>query len=163
MTRTQKKKLSVTDKSCDIVKLVTALDDRFQVPVPSNEDLVKVQERMLEMPQTLVSVDHFIHAGMYSRTIMIQAGVVLIGAAMNNDSVCISSGDITVTTDDGVHRFTGYHVIPALAGKKRVGLAHQDTYWTSVFRSNASTVEEAEMEMTNEYEKLQTRVRLCQE
>ena len=151
MTPTKKKnQVSVTNSSHANMSIRTGV-------APSQDEIRYFQSELLKLPQVEIETTNLIHAGMYARTIMIPAGVVLVGAIMNKDSVCISSGDITVTTDDGSVRLTGYHVIPALGGKKRVGLAHQDTYWTSVFKSNASTVDEAEIEMTIEHEKLQTR------
>ena len=158
MTRTQKKKLSVTDKSCDIVKLVTALDDRFQVSVPSNEDLVKIQERMLEMPQILVSIDHFINAGMYSRTSFIPAGVYGIGVEWAEDHIAIVVGDITATTDEGVVRIRGHNILKVKAGSKRAVLAHTDTYFTAIFTTKATDVFDAETELSRECDFLQTRM-----
>jgi hypothetical protein len=42
----------------------------------------------------------------------------------------ICSGDISVWTEQGMKRITGYAVLPSLPGAKRVGLAHADTMWT---------------------------------
>ena len=155
MTRTKKNQVSVTKSNhvnikANSIELLSGI-------APSQERIIDFESEALKFPQIEIETTSLIHSGMYARTIMIPAGVAVIGAAMSNDSVCISSGDITVTTDDRSVRLTGYHVIRALSGKKRVGLAHQDTYWTSVFKSNASTVDEAEIEMTVEHEKLQTR------
>ena len=159
MTLTKKKnQVSVTKLNHVNIKANSV--ELFGGNAPSQESILTFESEALKFPQIEIETTNLIHSGMYARTIMIPAGVAVVGAAMNNDSVCISSGDITVTTDDGSVRLTGYHVISALSGKKRVGLAHQDTYWTSVFKSNANTVDEAEIEMTVEHEKLQTRMNL---
>ncbi|MES9740365.1 hypothetical protein ABWK46_24015, partial [Peribacillus frigoritolerans] len=59
-------------------------------------------------------------------------------------------------TDDGVQRLTGWHVLPASSGTKRVGVVHADTYWTTVMVSPASTVPEAEAFMTDDHQRLLT-------
>ena len=159
MTLTKKKnQVSVTDKSYEIVKFVTSLDARFLTPTPSNEDMVKIQEKMLEMPQTLVSIDHFIHGGMYSRTSFIPAGVYGIGVEWAEDHIAIVVGDITATTDEGVVRIRGHNILKVKAGSKRAVLAHADTYFTAIFTTKATDVFDAETELSRECDFLQTRM-----
>ena len=38
-------------------------------------------------------------------------------------------GDITVTSDDGKKRLTGFNIFPGKRGKKRAGYAHSETKW----------------------------------
>ena len=72
------------------------------------------------------------------------------------------SGDITVSTDTGVVRLTGYHVISADAGYSRGGFAHADTYWTTLLPTDLHDVGLIEDAMTDESNALQTRKsRLC--
>lgn len=123
----------------------------------SLEQVVAFQNALSELPQRECPTDHLIHGSIYARTIFIPAGTVLVGALTNLDNICIVNGDITVTTDDSVVRLTGYHVIPASKGYKRVGLAHSDTYWTTLIHTQTTSVVEAENEMTNEAHLLQTR------
>jgi hypothetical protein len=94
---------------------------------------------------------------MYARTILIPAGTALVGTLTNLDNICIVLGDITVTTDEGSMRLTGYHILPASKGYKRVGLAHSDTYWTTLIHTSHTSVADAEDEMTSESHLLQTR------
>jgi len=112
---------------------------------------------LLGLPQVSIETTHVVHGGMCARTIFIPAGTVLTGALTNCDNVCVVCGDITVTTDDGPQRLTGYHVLPAQAGAKRIGLTHSDTWWTTVWPTALADIEAIEDEFTSESQRLATR------
>ena len=61
-------------------------------------------------------------------------------------------GDITVSTDEGMKRLIGQHVMATKAGNKRVGLAHADTIWTTVCHTNLTDIEAIEEELVEESE-----------
>jgi hypothetical protein len=119
-----------------------------------------LQAELLKQPQVKIDTSHLIHGQMYARTILVPANTVVVGALTNLDNICIVNGDITVTTDLGVMRLTGYHILPAEKGYKRIGLAHADTVWTTIIHTNGKTVDEIELEMTSEAHLLQTRQNL---
>lgn len=126
----------------------------------ASPDAVRELERhMMELPQVEVDTHHLVHGRMYARTILIPAGVMLTGALTNCDNICVVHGDITVTTDDGTRRLTGYHVLPAKAGFKRAGVAHADTYWTMLCHTDLVDVHEIEDEISSEANLLQSRRR----
>jgi len=130
------------------------------VITPRDEMLDKVrrfEQACMSIPQVDMQTANLIHGGMYARTIFIPAGTAVTGTLTKLDNVCIVSGDITVTTDEGMQRLIGYHVIPASKGYKRVGYTHSDTYWTTIIKTDAQVVEQAEDEMTDESANLQTR------
>jgi hypothetical protein len=56
-----------------------------------------------------------------------------------------------------VRRVTGYQVVPAAAGRKQAFRAVADTHITMVFPTNARTVDEAEREFSDEFERLASR------
>lgn len=116
-----------------------------------------LQNNLMAMPQVDVAIEHLVHGGMYARTALIPANTVLTGAQTNADNICVVCGDITVTTDDGVKRLTGFHVLPASAGAKRAGLAHADTWWTMLARTDLQDVSDIEEALTGEADLLQTR------
>ena len=125
--------------------------------MPTPEQVRQLQSQMLQLPQVALQTSHLVQGGICARTIFIPAGTALTGAQLNKDNICIMSGDITVTTDDGPLRLTGFHVIPAMSGFKRVGLAHADTYWTTLFPTELTDIAAIETEMTDEADNLQTR------
>jgi hypothetical protein len=117
----------------------------------------RFEAALMAMPQVDMQTASLIHGAMYARTIFIPAGTAVTGTLTKLDNVCIVSGDITVTTDNGMQRLIGFHVLPASKGYKRVGYAHGDTYWTTIIHTESKTIEEAEDAMTDESSMLQTR------
>ena len=117
----------------------------------------RLEEAILQTPQVDLETQHCLSGGMYARTITIKAGTVLTGATHKTDHVNIVSGDISVTTDEGVKRFTGYHVLPTKAGSKRAGYAHADTMWTTICKTDLVCIEDIEDELVEESANLQTR------
>lgn len=125
--------------------------------VPTPDAVRRIEECLLQAPQVDLQTTNVVHGRMCARTILVPAGTVLTGALTNIDNVCIVQGDISVTTDAGVQRLTGYNVLTARAGAKRVGYAHADTYWTTIHHTDLTDVEAIEEEMTNEASRLHTR------
>lgn len=125
--------------------------------MPDPESVRALERSLIELPQVDLSTSHVLHSGLCARTIFIPAGTVLTGALTNIDNLCVVCGDITVTTDEGPRRLTGFHVLPAKAGFKRAGLAHADTWWTTIWQTELSELEAIEDEMTSESHLLQTR------
>lgn len=125
--------------------------------MPSPEKVRELEHALMDLPQVDLDTAHVVHGGMCARTILIPAGTVLTGAQTNADNICVMCGDITVTTDDGPLRLTGYHVLPARAGFKRAGVTHVDTYWTTIWPTELTDIDAIEDAMTHESEQLQTR------
>lgn len=123
----------------------------------ANAQVAALEALLLTAPQINLRTQHIVHAGMSARTIFIPADSALTGALTNCDNICVVYGDISVTTDAGVKRFTGFNVIPATKGKKRAGVTHADTWWTTLHVTSLTDIREIEDEMTSESSRLQTR------
>lgn len=112
------------------------MDALAVLPVkPTRDQIERLEGAMLAVEgQAGVELDtwHHFADGLVARTILIPAGTVLTGAAHKAEHLNIAAGDITVWTEAGMRRLTGYHVLPSLPAAKRVGIAHADTYWTTV-------------------------------
>lgn len=121
------------------------------------EQVRRLESQLLAMPQVDLQTQTLLHGGMCARTILVPAGVALTGALTRKANVCVVIGDITVTTDEGTKRLTGFHVLPAAGGLKRAGFAHADTFWVTVWPTEAACAEDAEDDMTDESDMLQTR------
>jgi len=115
------------------------------------------EELLGQLPQIDLNTVHSLSGEVYSRTIFIPAGVSLVGATHSKDHINIMWGDISVTTDTGMKRLTGYNVFATKAGMRRVGYAHSDTYWTSVIHTKETEIEKIEEDITPDSHKLQTR------
>lgn len=124
---------------------------------PQLEAVRRVEAALAQLPQVNLQTTHVVFGGMCARTIIVPAGTMLTGALTNMDNICVMCGDITVTTDDGTRRLTGFHVLPAKAGAKRAGYAHEDTAWTTIWPTSLTDITAIEDEMTSEGELLQTR------
>lgn len=125
---------------------------------PSAESIDRYESYLYKLAQVDFQTTHTISGGLYSRTIFIPAGVSLVGATHSKDHVNVMVGDITVTTDTGMKRITGFNVFPTKAGMRRVGYAHSDTYWTSVIRTDETELSKIEEDITPDSQKLQTRL-----
>lgn len=104
--------------------------------VPTRDQIVRLEDLLLAAESqghgVQLQTEHHFADGLVARTILIPAGTVLTGAAHKAEHLNIAHGDITVWTEAGMRRLTGYHVLPSMPGAKRVGYAHADTMWTTV-------------------------------
>lgn len=117
-----------------------------------------VEDVVLAEPQREITTYHVLHAGVYSRTICVPAGVVLTGAVIKVPTTLTVSGRASVLIGDGQEMIVdGYHVFAAAAGRKQAFIAHTDTWLTMSFKTDARTVEEAENEFTDEADRLFSR------
>lgn len=136
-----------------------ALAER-RIPAMTGDEIARVRalEVLLKrLPQQDVPTDHVIHGGMYARTVMIPAGVVITGALIDVPTILIVDGDATVNTGDGAARLTGYRVLAASAGRRQAFVAHADTHLTMIFATRADDVAQAEGEFTSEADLLLSR------
>ena len=116
-----------------------------------------IEEEALKLPQVPIRTEHTLHAGLYSRTICIPAGVMITGVLVKIQTMLILSGDAMAYTDNGVMRYTGHIVLLGEAGRKQAFTAISDTYLTMIFKTSAKTVEEAESDFTDEVDTLLSR------
>lgn len=133
-----------------------------RIAAMSLDDIDRVRELELKLAgmgleKAEIATDHVLHAGLYARTICIPAGVVLTGAFIKVPTLLVFVGHATVNFGDGGDALRGHHVIAASAGRKQVFVAHEDTYLTMVFPTEAKSVSEAEEQFTNEADLLFSR------
>lgn len=121
-------------------------------------NIKEVERKMLALPQVPIKTLHVLHAGMYSRTVMIPAGVQLVGALIKIPTMLTIFGDVLMSLGEaqGIH-LVGTHVIPGSAGRKQVFAANKDTSITMTFCTMAMTIEQAEAEFTDDTEILFSR------
>ena len=140
--------------------MTQALAPQNALPPATIEDLGKIDaftEKLRQAPQVHLQTEHILHAGMYARTLRLPAGVVITGCKYKVPTVLVVHGKARVYAGGEWHHVEGYQCFPALAGRKQVFLAIEDTEITMTCRSLAKTVEEAERHMTDEFEQLMSR------
>ncbi len=121
------------------------------------EALESVEAHLEALPQVDIVTTHTLHDGVYTRTVNVPAGVFVVGVTIKIPTTFILSGDATVIVGNGSRRLTGYHVLTGAAMRKQAALAHSDTSFTMLFRTDAKTIEEAEAEFTDEPDRLLSR------
>lgn len=126
--------------------------------MPTNDQVRALEAVMATLPQEVLPAHVLTHGQVSARAVLIPAGFMLTGCETNFDNLCILLGDITVTTDDGPRRLTGFHMLPANRGTKRVGHAHADTWWICCHHTALTDQREIEDEMTNESASLNSRL-----
>jgi len=129
------------------------------VPLPSmSPDAVanvsRFEAALRQCPQATLHTEHAFHAGIYTRTIKLPAGVALAGVTIKIPTVLIISGDVLTYGDNGTTRLTGYHVTLGQPGRKQAFVALSDTWMTMMFATDAQDVDAAERQFTDEFENL---------
>jgi hypothetical protein len=123
----------------------------------------RLEAFVLRAEQSDLHTRHFIvptphGVTLYGREIMVPPQTVITGAASNLDHLVTCTGDILVSTDEGMRRLTGHHTFKARKGAKRVGITFEHACaWTCFYVVKADNVDEIEREMSDEFEMLQTR------
>jgi hypothetical protein len=136
-------------------------DDHVSIPSGDDkaiDDVRRLEAAMLEnFDNVHIDTHHTLHAGTYCRTMMIPAGHLVTGAQVKVDSTLIISGDITLYINGEPKRFIGYHVLPASSGRKQAAFAHLDTHVTMICHTEKETIEDVEMECTDDVDRLMSR------
>ena len=121
------------------------------------ENVRRFEAALGRCPQARLHTEHSFHAGIYTRTIKLPAGVALAGVTIKIPTVLIISGDVLTYGDNGTTRITGYHVTLGQPGRKQAFVALTDTWMTMMFATDAQEVDAAERQFTDEFENLGSR------
>lgn len=112
------------------------------VEEPILDRVNRLEAELVKFPQRDCPVWHHFAPGVYARQMFIPAGTVLTGAVHKTEHLCIVSGDIDVTTDEGmVHIRDLQHVFVSKPGTKRAGFTREDTLWTTVHVTNETDLD----------------------
>lgn len=116
-----------------IEKVFEAVKGEVQIPFPPRESVCS--------------------GGMHAISGTMKKGSIMVGSIHLTDHLNIMScGDITVITEDGVVRLTGFNVLACKAGGRRIGLVHEDTTWTTIFKTDETDQAKVLDSMTSEQE-----------
>lgn len=108
-------------------------------------------------PQIDPQVRHFIHAGMYARSVTIPPSVRLTGALIKIETILIVSGDCIVYLGEEVYHLCGYYTLKCSAPRKQAFVSRDTTNLTMLFPTTTNDVKKAEQEFTDEWRLLTTR------
>lgn len=130
------------------------------MPKMSTNQLAKAKsvEGFMESLEPIICVtQHTLSGGLYSRTLFMPKNTIVYGVLIKVPTTLILSGKMAVFIGDETKHIDGYNVINTLGARRQIVYAMEDSYATLVFKTDAKTIEEAEMEMTNEYDDLMSR------
>lgn len=116
-----------------------------------------VEAKMKELPQIDIATKHLIHAGIYSRTVVIPGGAAITGVLVKRSTILNITGDVIVYTGGEPIHFLGNNVVACSPNRKQAFMALDETTLTMSFATDAKTVEEAEAEFTDETDLLVSR------
>lgn len=136
------------------LKVMDAIPEMSHIAI---DKVSRLEEFALGLPQIEIETSHFLHAGLYTRTIMIPAGIMLTGALIKIPTVIIVSGEVSVFIGENTLELSGYNVLPASANRKQAFIARSDCFVTMIFHTEATRLDAAEMEFTDEYSMLMSR------
>lgn len=119
---------------------------RAQIRALTNGLLTSPEKREFDVEHTLIE-------GVYTRTLFIPKGSLLVGKIHLKECVnIVAKGDISVLTETGSGRFKAGHVATSQPGIQKVGYAHEDTVFINVFRTDETDIEKIEAQIaTTEY------------
>ena len=123
----------------------------------------QVEHLAKRYPQLKIPVQHYLHGGMYVRTVTLPAGVMITGAHIIVETNLVVNGHAMVHDGNQWIECLGYKVIPAAAHRKQIFVAITDVNLTMFFPTDAKTVKDAEEQFTSEAHLLQNRGEQCQE
>ncbi len=110
-----------------------------------------LEDQMKQLPQISIQPDHFFCKGLYARSLVHPAGVLITGKVHKKEHMfMLVSGDITVWTEDGMKRIRGPYLVKSLPGTKRVAYAHVDSLVIAFVPTDMSendSIEEVEQSM----------------
>ena len=99
-------------------------------------------------------VQHTLIDGVYTRSLYIPKGSVLVGKIHLKECVnIVSKGDISVLTEHGAGRLRAGDIAISKPGIQKLGYAHEDTIFVNVFRTDETDIAKIEAEIATEDEK----------
>jgi hypothetical protein len=119
-----------------------------QTPVALRDQVTEVAEFLKGFPQEELPVQHEFLDGIYMRTVLMKAGLIVVGKIHKQEHVAIiSKGRATVVTEHGVVEMTAPFMFKSPAGVRRALLIHEDMVWTTVHRSDHQDLEKLEEQL----------------
>lgn len=131
---------------------IERLTDMVPATPPDVENLIRIATAAMRPHERSfqVEMEHVLHAGMYARTCRVPGLQRFTSVMFKIPTLIVVHGDCLVAVGDEWRRMRGYHVVKASAHRMLAYITIADTEITMLFPSNATTVEEAEAEFTDE-------------
>ena len=116
--------------------------------VPTREQIDRLQNEMVKMPQAQLETEHYFSEGMYCRRVFRPAGTLIVGKVHKKPHLFLcAAGEIIAWTENGLKRLKAGDVVESQPGTKRVTLAVTDAVGITIHRTDNTTLEEIEAEL----------------
>lgn len=114
--------------------------------------VTRAQNKMRELEQPTIVIEHKVHAGVYSRTARLPTGCAITGALVKCATQLILDGHAMVFIgDDGWREYEGFNVLVASAGRKQAFIALSPIKLVMLFATKLRSIKEIEKEFTDEW------------
>lgn len=130
-----------------------SVNEAMPLPAAAPEARARVRalETLLEAQQQVLLEPHeSLHAGVYTRTLLVPADVVLTGATLKVPTTLIITGRMDITDGARTIKVRGYAVFAGLEGRKCAFAARTDCTMVMVCATGAKTIAEVRRELTDE-------------
>lgn len=120
--------------------------------VPTREQILKLEALAVEhLPPVPIGLRHYLADGIYAREMSVSKGSFVSGLTHRKEHVCVvSKGRIVVWTEDGMREVAAPFTMVTKPGAKRVGVALEDTVWTTFHATSLTNLDDIEREMIEE-------------
>lgn len=134
----------------------------FNVPDRSpsaiRKQITDLKNQLLALPdgdKAEFDVQHMLIGGVYTRSLYIPKGKILVGKIHLKECInIVSKGDISVLTENGAGRFKAGDIAVSNPGIQKLGYAHEDTIFVNVFRTDETDIAKIEAEIATEDESM---------
>lgn len=117
-------------------------------PVEIRAGVADLAEALKPYPQEELPVQHEFLDGIYMRTVMMRAGLVVVGKIHKQEHVAIiSKGRASVVTENGVVEMAAPFMFKSPPGVQRALIIHEDMIWTTVHRSEHRDLDKLEEQL----------------
>ena len=124
------------------------VDDLAIIKTPSREEIQRLQNEMVKLPQIEVDTEHYFNGGMYCRKMFWRAGTLIVGKIHKSDHFFMcTSGEIIAWSEKGMITLKAGDVVESKAGTKRVTLAVKDSIGVTVHKTDKTDLDEIEAEL----------------
>jgi hypothetical protein len=135
--------------------LVIEFDFESALELPKEEVrafISELENKLKDQPQIDIPVEHYFAnpdtpKGIYAREIKMDSGSLIVGKIHKLATInVISSGEVSVLSQDGVIRVKAPYTFVSTPGAKRVIYAHEPSTWTCFHATGETDVDKIEEE-----------------
>lgn len=146
---------------------------QFQSQIEEIEGVLthKAGETQSDGLKKLAPLKHTFEGGLYTRTMYMPKGSIIVSMIHKQKHPSfLLQGEVSYVTDEGeVKKITAPYTVFTQEGTQRVFYVHQKSIWTCVYKTDATTVEDAELDIyVDKYVELPQEIinknkKICQE